>query len=62
MFIRYYKGKYKLLKIEKNGVAIIGANKTALYRALEDAPNWKSGDLVIAPYRICWKHEKEEQL
>ena len=52
---RYFKGKYKLERISPKS-----ETNTALYRALEDGENWKKGDLIIIPVRICWKNKKAE--
>jgi hypothetical protein len=52
--IRYYKGKYKLERLGRGD-----ASKKAIYLALEDGENWKKGDLVICPYRICHRMKRE---
>jgi len=51
--IRYYKGIYKLERI-----GIPDNSKKCLYRALEDGPNWVKDDLIICPYRLCWRNRK----
>ena len=55
MVIRYYKGKFKVKRLT-------GASptKTALYIALEDAENWKRGETIVIPFRLCHKKRKED--
>ena len=51
--IRYYKGKYMVIRISKTSPM-----KTALYLILEAFNQHNVWDMMIAPVRLCWRKRK----
>ena len=51
--IRYYKGIYKVDRVSPKS-----STGTAMYRALENAEDWKAGALIVIPVRLCHINKK----
>ena len=51
--IRYYKGKYKVIRISD-----VDPSHKACYRVLEAFAQHEVNDLIISPVRLCWRRKK----